>query len=97
MPQCKKCDKKGLFLKIEGDTGLCLSCNEKFAGEGKVLTEKIIEAKNKVSGAKDPEEKAGACKAIQQYGNELLALHKSYNLQPSQELLDLIETYKKMV
>ena len=94
MRECKKCHKKGLFLKIEGDTGLCLSCNEAFAREGKELTQKITEAKNKVAEAKDSEEKAGAAKAIEKYGNELVALHKKYNLQPSQELLDLIEAYK---
>jgi hypothetical protein len=96
MPECRKCHKKGLFLKIEGDSGLCLSCNEEFAKEGKKLTQKITEAKNKIVEAKDPEEKASAAKAIETYGNELVALHKQYNLQPSQELLDLIETYKKM-
>ena len=96
MPECKKCHKKGLFLKIEGDTGLCLSCNEAFAKEGKELTQKIMEAKNKVAETKDSEEKKSARKAIEKYGNDLVALHKAYNLQPSQELLDLIETYKKM-
>jgi len=96
MPECKKCHKKGLFLKIEGDTGLCLSCNEGFAKEGKELTQKIMEAKNKIAETKDSEEKKSACKAVEKYGNDLVALHKAYNLQPSQELLDLIETYKKM-
>ena len=97
MPQCKKCSKKGLFLKIEGDTGLCLSCNESFAQEGKVLTEKIIDAKNKATAAaKGSEELISMCKSIERYGNELLTLHQTYNLQPSQELLDLIETYRKM-
>ena len=96
MPQCKKCGKKGLFLKIEEDTGLCLSCNENFAQEGKVLTEKIIEAKNKVSTAKETEQIVSLCKSIELHGNELLTLHRSYKLQPSQELLDLIDTYKKM-
>lgn len=96
MPQCKKCGKSGLFLKMEKDTGLCLSCNEGFAQEGKVLTEKIMEAKNKVAVAKDPEEIAASCKAIEHHGNELLALHQAYNLQPSQALLDLIQTHKKM-
>ena len=96
MPQCKRCGKKGLFLKIEGDTGLCLSCNESFAQEGKLLTEKIIEAKNKATIAKDPEEVAKFCKSVEYYGNELLALHQAYNLQPSQELLVLIEAHKKM-
>ena len=96
MPECKKCHKRGLFLKIEGDTGLCLACNETFAKEGKELTQKIMDAKNKVSAATDPQEKASTAKDIEKYGNELLALHRSYNLQPSQELLDLIETYKNM-
>ena len=60
MPECKKCHKKGLFCKIEGDSGLCLCCNEEFAGKGKELTQKIMEAKNKVAEAKDTEEKATA-------------------------------------
>jgi len=96
MPECKKCHKRGLFLKIEGDSGLCLACNETFAKEGKDLTQKIMDAKTKVSAATDPQEKASAAKDIEKYGNELLALHRSYNLQPSQALLDLIETYKNM-
>jgi hypothetical protein len=95
MPQCKKCGKRGLFLKIEGDTGLCLSCNEEFAQEGKILTGKITEAKNKVSSAREPEEIVSLCKSLEHHGNELMALHHAYNLQPSQELLDLIETYRK--
>jgi hypothetical protein len=96
MPQCRKCGKKGLFLKIEEDTGMCLSCNEDFAKEGKILTEKIIEAKNKARTAKDPEGVAKFSHLVVDYGNELLALHRSYHLEPSQELVDLIETHKKM-
>ena len=96
MPQCKKCGKSGLFLKMERDTGLCLSCNEGFAQEGKVLTEKIMEAKNKAAATKDTEEIAVSCAAVEQFGNELIALHQAYNLQPSQGLLDLIEAHKKM-
>ena len=96
MPQCNKCGKKGLFLKLEADTGLCLSCNEGFAREGKILTEKIVEAKNRAAAAKDGGEVAASCKALEDYGNELIALHNSYNLQPSQELLDLIAAHKKM-
>ncbi len=96
MPECVKCGKKGLFLKIEGDTGLCLSCNESFAKKGKALTQKITEAKNAATTAKDPKDIANFCKMVKNYGKELIALHQTYNLQPSQELLDLIETYKKM-
>jgi hypothetical protein len=96
MPQCKKCGKKGLFLKIEEDTGMCLSCNEDFAKEGKILTEKIIEAKNKARTAKDPEGVVKFSNLVVDYGNQLLALHQSYHLEPSQELVDLIETHKKI-
>lgn len=70
--------------------------HEGFAQEGKILTEKIIEAKNKAAVAKDPEEITKLCRSVEYYGNELLALHKAYNLGPSQELVDLIETHKKM-
>ena len=96
MPQCRKCGKKGLFLKIEEDTGMCLSCNEGFAKEGKILTEKIIEAKNKARTARDPEGVVKFSRLVVDYGNELLALHHAYNLEPSQELVDLIETHRKM-
>ena len=121
MPQCKKCGKKGLFLKMEEDTGLCLSCNESFAKEGKMLTEKITaekqeadkyfaeegkeltekivaerEIKDKLEAAEYSEEFNSVCKSIEDYGNELIALHQAYNLKPSQELLDIIETYKRM-
>ena len=121
MPQCKKCGKSGLFLKMEKDTGLCLSCNEGFAKEGKMLTEKITaekqeadkyfakegrkltekivaerEIKNKVGASEYSEKLNSVCKSIEEYGNKLIALHQAYNLQPSQELLDIIETYKRM-
>ena len=96
MPQCKRCGKKGLFLKIEEDTGMCLSCNEEFAGKGKQLTSKIIDAKNAITTTKDPKEIIDLCKTIEVFGNELLALHEAYHLEPSQELLDLIRTYEKM-
>lgn len=96
MPRCKKCGKKGLFLKIEGDTGLCLSCNEEFARKGKILTENIIEAKNSAATAKDLSEVVGLCDSVEKYGTQLIALHKDYNLEPSQELVDLIEAHKRM-
>ena len=96
MPECRKCGKKGLFLKIEGDTGMCLSCNEEFAKSGKALTEKVMEAKSRALTAKDPAEVVSACDDVEKYGNELVALHRAFNLEPSQTLLDLIEAHKKM-
>ncbi|MBW1800282.1 MAG: hypothetical protein JRJ85_06080 [Deltaproteobacteria bacterium] len=96
MPRCNKCGKKGLFLKIEDDTGLCLACNEDFAREGKILTQKMMEAKNKATTEKDTKEIVRLCQAIEHHGNKLIALHQTYNLEPSHELLDLIKTYQKM-
>jgi len=96
MRECIKGGKKGLLLKIESDTGMCLSCNEEFAKEGKALTEKVMEAKNKAATAKDSDEIASACREVEQYGNELVALKRAFNLEPSQTLLDLIEAHKKM-
>ena len=95
MPQCKKCGKKGLFLKIEDDTGICLACNEAFAMSGKVLTGKIMEAKNSI-GTADSTQTVKLCQTIEEHGKRLIALHEEYKLQPSQELLDLIQTYKEM-
>ena len=95
MPECKKCGKKGLFLKIEGDTGICLACNETFAKSGKALTEKIMEAKNAISTA-DSAQTEKLCQTIEQVGKQLIALHEEFNLQPSQELLDLIRAHKEL-
>ena len=72
MPQCRKCGKKGLFLKIVADTGLCPSCNEIFSQEGRILTEKITEVKNAAAVGKDPKEVAGSCQLVVDYGNDLL-------------------------
>jgi hypothetical protein len=96
MPQCGKCGKKGLFLKIEEDTGLCLSCNESFVQKAKILTERVTDAKNAASVAKNPEKITKFCQLVEDSGNALIALHQTYNLQPSQVLLDLIESHKKM-
>jgi len=96
MPQCNHCHKKGLFLKIEEDSGLCLACNEAFSKEGKVLTEKIMQAKAAAGAAKEKDQVVKYCNEIETYGEKLISLHRSFNLDPSQELQDLISTYKKM-
>ena len=96
MPQCKKCNKTGLFLKIEEDSGLCLACNEAFATEGKPLTERIFAAKKNAALSDDPAEIGRQCREIVAAGENLIALHQRYNLKPSQELLDLIDTYRQM-
>ena len=95
MPKCNSCGKRGLFLKIEEDTGLCLECNEQFAKSGKQLTEKITQAKNAATVNTDPVDIVQSCKDIERFGNELIQLHERFKIKPSNELLDLIETYKK--
>jgi hypothetical protein len=86
----RNCGKRGFFLKTEKETGLCLSCNERFAQEGKIFTERMTAAENEASIAKDPKAIAKFCQSVENYENELLALHQVYNLHPSQELLDLV-------
>ena len=81
---------------MEADTGLCLACNEDFSREGKTLTEKIMQAKNAATTIKDKKMVVKYYREIEDYGNQLIALHQSFHLQPSQELQDLISTYKKM-
>jgi acetyl-CoA carboxylase beta subunit len=96
MPKCKKCSKSGLFLKIESDTGLCVSCNEAFARDAKDLVAKVMDAKSRASVGTDPGEIASACDDVEKYGNELIALDKAYGTEPSPTLVDLVETHKKM-
>lgn len=96
MPLCKRCGKKGFFLRLEDKTGLCLSCKEEFNKKGRFLTEKITQAKNRAMLAKDPEEIIECCKEIDFYGNELISLQLAFTLQPSPELVDLMDAYKKV-
>jgi len=51
MVQCKKCGKKGLLLRLEKDTGLCLSCKGAFVERAKPLAERLMEAENMCKAA----------------------------------------------
>jgi ribosomal protein L37AE/L43A len=55
VPQCKKCGKRGLLLRLEEKTGLCPSCNAAFAKSSKELTEKIMENANLIRRRKKPD------------------------------------------
>ena len=96
MPQCNRCGKRGLFLKIDNDMGLCRSCKEDFREKSRVLTEKIVAAKNEATLSKEPDRIIELCDSIDFYGKQLVALQLDYTLQPGQELLDLMEAYKKV-
>ena len=54
-----------------------------------------MEAKNLI-GTTDSAQIVKLCQTIEEYGMRLIELHEEYKLQPSQELLDLIQTYKEM-
>lgn len=96
MPACKGCKKSGLFLKLEADMGLCLSCAAEFAKEGKVLTARIAEGNNLIAKTRDQaiikKEAANVVENI----NKLLKLQERFCLEPGQELLDLKQAYEKM-
>lgn len=90
MPQCKKCGKKGWLLKLERETGLCLSCNAVFVENGRQLTEKITENVNLIAESDDPKTIVSRCDQIEETANKLISLHKGCFLEPSAELLDVV-------
>lgn len=96
MPQCKKCGRKGLLLKLEGKTGLCLSCNAEFAESGKHLTEKIMDNVNLIAQSDDPNTIVSRCDQIEESANKLILLQEAYSLEPSSELVDLVSKYREM-
>lgn len=108
MAQCKKCGKKGLLLRLEKDTGLCLSCKGAFVERAKPLAERLMEAENICKAAlaekakpvteKLVEGKAVVtmCEAVEENANKLLSLKKEYSLEPGPELLELITKYREM-
>ncbi len=94
MPQCKKCGKKGLLLKLDEKTRLCLSCNAAFVESGKHLTEKITERVNLIAQFDDPKTVVFRCDQIEESANKLISLHKEYFLEPRSELLDVVSWCK---
>jgi len=96
MPRCKKCGKKGLLLKLEEKTGLCLSCNAAFAESGKHLTERIMENANLIARSDDPKSIASQCEVVEESANKLISLHEEYSLEPSSELLILVSRHREI-
>jgi len=94
-PRCKKCHAKGLFLKLDKETGLCVSCKEEYTKKSRHLVERITAAKHRAALAADPVEITEACKELELYGNELISLQLLYTLHPSLELADFLEAYQK--
>ncbi len=96
MRQCKKCGKKGLLLRMEKDTGLCLSCKGAFAERAKPLAERLMEVENMNLAARsdDPKTIVTQCEAVEESANKLLSLKKEYSMEPGPELQELITKYR---
>ncbi|MFH1672602.1 MAG: hypothetical protein ABIF87_04160 [Pseudomonadota bacterium] len=90
MPQCKKCGKKGLLLRLEEKTGLCSPCNAAFEEMSRHLTEEIMENVNSVVRPDDPETIVSRCDQIEESISKLISLHEEYSLKPSSVLLYLM-------
>ncbi len=90
MPQCKKCGKRGLFLRLEEKTGLCPSCNAAFAKSSKELTEKIMENANLIRRLDDPKIVVSRCDQMEENAKNLILLHKEHSLEVGSELIDLV-------
>ena len=93
MPQCKSCKKSGLFLKLEKDTGLCLSCAAEFAEAGRELTAKIARSKNRIATTNDLTIIKNEATNIVENIDRLIELKKRFHMDPGQELIDLKNTY----
>ena len=98
MAQCKKCGKKGLLLRMEKDTGLCLSCKAAFAERAKPLAEKLMEVENMNLAARsdDPKTIVTQCEKVEESANKLLSLKKEYSMEPGPELLELMSKYREI-
>jgi hypothetical protein len=98
MAQCKKCGKKGLLLRLEKDTGLCLSCKGAFVERAKPLAEKVMEVENMHLAARsdDPKTIVTQCEAVEESANKLISLKKEYSQDPGPELTELITKYREM-
>jgi len=98
MPQCKKCGKKGLLLRLEKQTSLCLSCKGAFTEKAKPLAEKLMEVENANLAAQtdDPKTIVAQCEAVEESANKLILLKKEYSLEPGTELQDLVSKYREI-
>jgi hypothetical protein len=98
MRQCKSCGKKGLLLKLEKDSGLCLACKGSFAEKARPLAEKLMDVENMNLAAQtdDPKEVVAQCEAVEESATKLIALKKEFNLEPGAEVQALIDKYREI-
>ena len=74
MAQCKSCGKKGLLLRLEKETGLCISCKAAFAEKAKPLAEHLMDVENMnlASKSDDPNAVVAQCEALEESANKLI-------------------------
>ncbi len=96
MPQCKKCRKKGLLLKLEKRTGLCLSCKTAFMKSSRELTEKIMKDANSIRELDDPKAIVSRCDQVEENAQKLISLHKEYSLEVGSALIHLVNQYRQI-
>lgn len=90
MPQCKKCRKKGLFLKLEKRTGLCLPCKTAFIESSRELIEKITEDSNLIRRLDEPKAIVSRCDQVEENAQKLVSLHKEYSLEAGSALMHVV-------
>ncbi len=90
MPQCKKCRKKGLLLKLEKRTGLCLPCKTAFMKSSRELSEKLMEAVNSIRELDDPKAIVSGCDQVEENAQKLISLHKEYSLGVGSPLMHVV-------
>ena len=96
MPQCKKCKKKGLFLKLYRRTRLCLPCNTAFIKSSRELTAKIMEDINSIQGLDDPKAIVSRCEQVEENAQKLISLHKEYSQEVSSSLMLVVNRYRQI-
>lgn len=96
MPQCKKCGKKGMLLRLAQKTRLCRSCDAAFSENSKHLTEKIMENVNLIVRSDNLELIVSRCDQIEEDTHKLVSLYREYSLAPSSQLLDLVHQYREI-
>lgn len=98
MARCKSCGKRGLLLRLEKQTGLCVSCKAAFAEKAKPLTEKLMEVETMklAERSDDPKSIVTHCEAVEENANKLIALKKEYSLKPGPELREIIKRYAEI-
>lgn len=97
MARCKSCGK-WVLLRLEKETGLCVSCKAAFAEKAKPLTQKLMEVETMklTERSDDPKSVVAHCEAVEESAKKLLALKQEYSLEPGPELTEIMKKYAEI-